>query len=56
MKLSLPIILFSAFMAISTPETQAINLKIVEKEKQRALVEDGPTNGEMGEDEKDTLI
>ena len=34
----------------------AINLKVVEKAAQKAAIQDGPTNGEMSEDEKDTLI
>ena len=34
----------------------AINLKVVEKIQQKAIIQDGPTNGEMAEDEKDTLI
>ena len=37
-------------------ETNAINLKVVEKVQQKAIAQDGPTNGEMSEDEKDTLI
>ena len=34
----------------------AINLKVVEKVYNTMVLEDGPTNGEMQDDEKDTLI
>ena len=37
-------------------EVDAINLKLTEKVVQQAVLQDGPTNGEMSEDEKDTLI
>ena len=35
-------------------QADAINLKLTVKDK--AIIADGPTNGEMSEDEKDTLI
>ena len=45
----------AAFALIAlTGETDAINLKLTVKDK--AILADGPTNGEMSEDEKDTLI
>ena len=37
-------------------EVDAINLKLTEKVQEKVVVQDGPTNGEMSEDEKDTLI
>ena len=37
-------------------DVDAINLKLTIKEKEKAVLRDGPTNGEMSEDEKDTLI
>ena len=37
-------------------QADAINLKLVVQEKEKAILKDGPTNGEMSEDEKDTLI
>ena len=53
---------FLALAAIAvvtlTGQADAINLKLTVKEKvtEKAILEDGPTNGEMSEDEKDTLI
>merc|ERR1712070_234066 len=37
-------------------EADAINLKLVQKVEEKVIAQDGPTNGEMAEDEKDTLI
>ena len=45
-----------AALLMATSQVDAINLKVVEKAQQKAAILDGPTNGEMAEDEKDTLI
>ena len=37
-------------------QVDAINLKLTEKVQEKVIINDGPTNGEMSEDEKDTLI
>ena len=51
------VLAFVAMALVSfTGEVDAINLKVVEKVQQKAIAQDGPTNGEMSEDEKDTLI
>ena len=51
------VLAFVAMALVSfTSEVDAINLKVVEKAQQKLAIHDGPTNGEMSEDEKDTLI
>ena len=49
-----------AIALLALMSTNAINLDSLEQNQLAvstlATVEDGPTNGEMGEDEKDTLI
>ena len=42
------------FAGLITFNTEAINLETLDQLSTKAL--DGPTNGEMAEDEKDTLI
>ena len=42
------------FAGLITYQTEAINLETISQSSVKTL--DGPTNGEMAEDEKDTLI
>ena len=52
MKFSFMLVALGALLS----STDAVNLETLAKSKAQAQIHDGPTNGEMSEEEKDTLI